>query len=115
MSLSPDEERLLPRPHRAFLKSPPFRSEALRRAVADLPCARCGIEGYTQSAHVGGVADGKGMGIKVSDARIAALCADRPGVRGCHSIVGDGHNDANAIAYVAKTLIQLIESGALRA
>lgn len=30
------------------LKEPPLRSERYRRAVASLPCAYCGIEGYSQ-------------------------------------------------------------------
>lgn len=48
-----------------------YRSERLRRAVASLPCVNCGREGLTQAAHAN---QGKGMGIKGSDARIMALC-----------------------------------------
>ena len=47
-----------------------FRSEKLRRAVAGLPCQHCGREGCTQAAHRN---ESKGMGMKVSDALLAAL------------------------------------------
>lgn len=50
-----------------------FRSEKLRRAVAGLPCQHCGREGCTQAAHRN---ESKGMGMKVSDALLAALCVD---------------------------------------
>lgn len=33
-------------------KENPVRSERYRRAVASLPCAYCGIEGYSQAAHL---------------------------------------------------------------
>jgi len=49
----------------------PFRSEAFRRAVSSLPCVACGREGDTQPAHCN---QGKGMGIKTSDATCSALC-----------------------------------------
>ena len=42
-------------------KAAPVRSEAYRRAVATLPCAICGVHGYSQAAHG---SEGKGMGIK---------------------------------------------------
>ena len=42
-------------------KSAPVRSEALRRAVASLPCINCGIPGHSQCAHSN---SGKGAGIK---------------------------------------------------
>src|SRR3974390_1672224 len=62
-----------------------FRSETYRRYIASLPCAHCGLEGYSQAAHVGGLAEGKGGGLKVSDARCIPLCGDRPEVAGCHT------------------------------
>lgn len=37
-----------------------MRSEAYRRAVASLPCANCGIEGYSQQAHENGPDKAKG-------------------------------------------------------
>lgn len=57
------------------------RSESLRRAVADLPCQHCGRVGCTQAAHRN---ESKGMGLKTSDALLAALCAD------CHRELDQG-------------------------
>lgn len=62
-------------------KDAPARSEAYRRLVAALPCKVCGIDGYSQAAHPN---TGKGGAIKSDDRQCFALCADRPGVRGCH-------------------------------
>ena len=42
-------------------KAAPVRNEAYRRAVASLPCAICGLYGYSQAAHG---SEGKGMGMK---------------------------------------------------
>ena len=33
-------------------KNAPLRSEKYRRAVASLPCINCGIQGYSQAAHL---------------------------------------------------------------
>ena len=62
-------------------KVKPWRSEAYRRAVASLPCAYCGIEGYSQHAHEN---DGKVARLKVDDRRAMPLCCSRPGIEGCH-------------------------------
>ena len=62
-------------------KETPLRSERYRRAVASLPCAYCGIEGYSQHAHEN---DGKGARLKVDDRRAMPLCCSRPGIEGCH-------------------------------
>ena len=43
-------------------KAAPVRSQDYRRAVASLPCAYCGIEGYSQAAHL--PPEAKGMGLK---------------------------------------------------
>ena len=56
-------------------------SEAYRRLVAALPCAHCGIQGYSQAAHPN---TGKAKGAKADDRLCFPLCADRPGVVGCH-------------------------------
>lgn len=71
----------------SFPKSAPVRNETYRRAVASLPCVICGVPGYSQAAHG---SSGKGMGIKATDAEIFPACADRPGVRGCHSQIDQG-------------------------
>jgi len=68
-------------------KAAPVRNEAYRRLVAAMPCVICGMVGYGQAAH--GSA-GKGMGIKASDLELFCLCADRPGVRGCHGLLDQG-------------------------
>lgn len=49
-----------------------FRSPKLLKAVRELPCQVCGAEdGTVCAAHRN---EGKGMGIKVSDALVAAMC-----------------------------------------
>ncbi|THJ36186.1 hypothetical protein E8K88_02670 [Lampropedia aestuarii] len=63
-------------------KEKPLRSEPYRRLVAALPCAFCGVHGYSQHAHEN---DGKGMGLKVDDRRAMPLCCTRPGIEGCHA------------------------------
>lgn len=55
-------------------KDPPYRNEALRRAVATLPCQCCGLEGRTQASHSNQQRDGRGMNHKSHDYRIAAIC-----------------------------------------
>ena len=59
-----------------------FRSAKLLKAVREAPCAHCGAEdGSVVAAHRN---EGKGMGIKVSDALVAPLCF------ACHSILDQG-------------------------
>lgn len=64
-------------------KDNPIRSEQYRRLVAMYPCKACGIAGYSQAAHINRGA--KGLGLKADDRDTAPLCADRPGVVGCHT------------------------------
>lgn len=71
----------------AYPKTKAVRSEKYRRLVALMPCFSCGIEGYSQAAHPN---KGKGAGMKTSDLDCFPLCADRPGVRGCHSLHDQG-------------------------
>ena len=61
-------------------KTEAVRSEAYRRLVAAMPCKACGIQGYSQAAHL--PPDGKG--VKQDDRLIFPLCCTRPGVTGCH-------------------------------
>ena len=61
-------------------KAAPVRSEAYRRAVASLPCIACGIQGYSQAAHL--PPEAKGM--KQSDLLTFPLCCTRVGIAGCH-------------------------------
>ena len=75
-------DMVLPHPKGEFV-----RSEAYRRAVASMPCKICGIAGYSQCAHSN---TGKGMGLKSSDLESFPACADREGIRGCHSMLDSG-------------------------
>lgn len=68
-------------------KAAPARSEAYRRAVASLPCAICGIFGYSQAAHAN---QGKGMGLKACDLTCFPACGPRPGIQGCHAALDQG-------------------------
>ena len=73
-------------------KSAPVRSEALRRAVASLPCINCGVLGYSQCAHAN---TGKGASIKACDLQSFPLCTVHPGpdgtlVQGCHERFDQG-------------------------
>lgn len=63
-----------------FPKESAVRSDPYRRLVAGLPCKNCGIQGYSQAAHV--PPDGKG--IKQDDRLTFPLCCTRPGINGCH-------------------------------
>jgi hypothetical protein len=60
----------------------PLRDKSYRRWVASLPCYECRIHGYSQCAHGN---TGKAKGRKNSDEGCFPLCADRVGVKGCHS------------------------------
>lgn len=68
-------------------KETPLRSEAYRRAVASLPCAICGVHGYSQAAHAN---QGKGMGMKACDLTCFPACGPRPGIQGCHAALDQG-------------------------
>lgn len=71
----------------AVPKTVTVRDKSYRRLVAALPCIRCGIAGFSQAAHPN---TGKGAGTKADDSDCFPLCADRPGVRGCHSAFDQG-------------------------
>lgn len=62
-----------------------YRNKKLLEAVRDAPCMRCGIQnGTIVAAHSNQQRDGKGMGIKAHDYRIAALCHT------CHHEIDQG-------------------------
>ncbi|MEL6466578.1 MAG: hypothetical protein AAFO57_00405 [Pseudomonadota bacterium] len=90
-----------------------YRSEALRRAVASLPCVCCGRQGATQAAHANLSCFGKGMGHKASDAALMALCLV------CHAELDQGKTMTKAekrdkqMEWIAKTSVALIEAGLL--
>jgi len=66
-------------------KNPPKRSEPYRRWVATLPCAHCRIENHSNACHAD---EGKGAWIKAGDETCWPGCVDRPGVVGCHTLLG---------------------------
>lgn len=55
------------------------------RAVRALPCAVCGVQGYTQFCHGD---QGKGMALKTDCRTGWPGCGPRPGVPGCHYLIG---------------------------
>jgi hypothetical protein len=67
---------------KAVAKEPVLRDKSYRRWVASLPCFECRIHGYSQCAHPN---SGKAKGRKNSDEGCFPMCADRVGVKGCHS------------------------------
>ena len=97
-------------------KESPLRSEPYRRLVAALPCANCGIAGYSQHAHEN---DGKGKGMKVDDRRAMPLCCTRPGIEGCHVAFdqyrllpgGREAHHAQGHAWSEQTRTRIYESG----
>jgi hypothetical protein len=70
---------------KSFPKTAARRSEKYRRWVASLPCAHCGLVGYSQAAHADA---GKGMALKADDGTCFPLCAPSLGVSGCHALYG---------------------------
>ena len=87
-----------------------WRSERFRRLVSTLDCGACGATGPSQTAHRN---EGKGMGLKVSDALCAALCP------ACHYELDQGKSmskqerrDFWNRAYI-NTVQKLIEEGRL--
>lgn len=94
-------------------KTKPVRDEAYRRLVAALPCAHCKRPGPSQCAHAD---EGKGMSIKASDLDTYPLCADAPGRKGCHSLIGASglftkeQRRALEVRYVAQTQAALSQS-----
>lgn len=62
-----------------------IQHEGYMRLVRLLPCAMCGIEGYTQFCHAD---EGKGEKIKTDCRRGWPGCGPRVGLNGCHHFVG---------------------------
>ena len=67
-------------PATPIAKDNPVRSQQYLRVVASLPCIACGIQGYSQAAHL--PPEAKGM--KQSDLLTFPLCCTRVGIPGCH-------------------------------
>lgn len=64
-----------------LLKEQPVRSEPYRRLVALMDCISCGKQNRSQHAHTNA---GKAKGLKNDDRDAMPLCADEPGLEGCH-------------------------------
>ena len=89
-----------------------FRSEKLRRHVADMPCVNCGRTDV-QAAHANLGEFGKGMGMKASDAALMSLCC------ACDTDLDQGSTmdkqGKRDFQYqmIARTLVRAIEQGRL--
>ena len=90
-------------------KAIPAHEKAHYKRVAALPCAECGIEGYSQCAHSNRAIDGKGMGLKAHYLNTFPLCCTRPGEYGCHAKhdrligVSKAEADERTVRYIAET------------
>jgi len=90
-------------------KSVPARETAHYKRVAALPCAECGIHGYSQAAHSNRHQDGKGLGMKADYLATFPLCCTRPGEVGCHvrhdQLIGMSRDEADerTVRYIAET------------
>lgn len=103
-----------PRPFTAFPKALTFRSEPHRRIVASLRCAHCGVFGFSQAAHPD---EGKGGMAKTDDRLTFPLCCTRPGIPGCHWLIGtsgtysrDERRELERL-YSRQTIAHLVETG----
>lgn len=96
--------------YRPFSRAKPSAAETVHfRRVSMLPCACCGVEGYSQTAHSNRHQDGKGAGIKAHYLATFPLCCTRPGIPGCHvehdQCIGMTREEADArtVRYIADT------------
>jgi hypothetical protein len=94
-------------------KHVPVAELAHYKRIAALPCAECGIEGYSQAAHSNRQQDGKGLGIKADYRATFPLCCTRPGEIGCHvrhdNCIGMTREEADerTVRYIADTARRL--------
>lgn len=95
-------------------KSRMKRNRQYREWVAGLPCAHCGIEGFSNACHGD---EGKGERLKADDDTCWPGCVDRPGIIGCHTLFGAtgklGREERRRLerAYAAETQRLARESG----
>lgn len=74
-----------PHPRPAVGKENALQHEAYMAAVRRLPCARCGVVGFTQFCHAD---EGKGTGIKTDCRRGWPGCGPHNDTMGCHYLLG---------------------------
>lgn len=92
-----------------------YRNKRLLEACRELPCQHCGAsDGTVCAAHSNWYSEGKGRGLKASDAAVAALCFI------CHALLDSGKDLSREErrlmwleAYV-RTMMLLIERGILK-
>jgi hypothetical protein len=89
-----------------------YRNKSLLEAVRESPCQICGAQnGTVVAAHSNQQRDGKGMGLKAHDYRIAALCYT------CHADIDQGKTLSKQEKFEAwdeahrKTIGWLFETG----
>jgi hypothetical protein len=92
-------------PKRQIIRNPDYR-----RHVACLPCMVCGVEGYSQCAHISHGNHARGM--KASDDLCIPLCATRPGMMGCHAMFDQ--YTASFVETVMQTTIDALKAHAQR-
>lgn len=112
MTMFPKPEPRQPSPRKQIPRGkPPRKFNKLRQAremirkygtshrrhfIRRLPCSSCGIEGYSQNAHVLKV--NGGMGRKGDASGVAPLCGPRYADVGCHAL-WDRHRDKFAARF----------------
>lgn len=69
----------------AQLKEGVIEHEGYKALVRQLPCAHCGIVGFTQFCHSD---QGKGIGIKTDSRRGWPGCGPHGNSAGCHHLIG---------------------------
>jgi hypothetical protein len=90
-------------------------SEAYRKLVRSLPCARCGHPGPNQFCHAD---EGKGISLKTDDRRGWPGCGPRGGYVGCHYLVGSSgmftkrERRKLEAEYAHWTRVQILDAGA---
>jgi len=100
-------------PMKSRRKVVPAHELAYFKRVAALPCAECGIHGFSQCAHSNSAAHGKGMGLKADYRATFPLCCTRFGVLGCHAaldqLIGMTRDEASERTerYIADTIRRL--------
>lgn len=91
-----------------------YRNKDLLRAVSQLPCQICGMEGQTQASHSNQLEDGKGMGIKAPDNFVAAICVK------CHAEIDQGKTYTKEVRKAVwdkahkRTMAELFRKGKLK-